>query len=67
MTHRLPPAITEALQATGKPWEITQGGQHLKILVAGRFVGILPGNGRDAGDRSLKNVVSQIRRAGKLP
>ncbi len=57
------------LDKTGLPYEIEQGKRHLKIKVAGRLVGILPRDGKTSGgdQRSMKNLVSQIRRARSNP
>lgn len=63
---RIPPAIESALEATGKPWEITTGKRHLKIKLEGRMVGILPLAGFQTTDmRCIKNTVSQIRKAAR--
>lgn len=62
---RLPVPIEQALQSTGMPWEIEQGSRHRKIKVNGRMVGILPnGQLNSLHDRSLKNTISQIKKAG---
>lgn len=63
---KLPAPIKEALNATGKPWEIEQGKRHHKIKLNGRMVGILPLSSFQTSDmRCIKNTVSQIRRAAK--
>jgi len=63
---KLPPAIEQALNATGKPWEIAQGKRHLKIKLEGRMVGILPLSGFQTTDmRCVKNTISQIKRAAR--
>jgi hypothetical protein len=65
MTKRLPAAIRRALDATGKPWAIELGNRHRKIILANRFVGILPLGRSIEADRATKNVVAQIRRASR--
>lgn len=63
---RLPPRIEEALNATGRPWNIEQGKRHQKIMLDGRMVGILPLSGFQTADmRCIKNTVSQIRKAAR--
>lgn len=63
---RLPKQVQRALDDTGLPYAVEAGKRHRKIKVGGRLVGVLPMNGCDAGnDRACKNVVAQIRRAGK--
>lgn len=63
---KAPPRVLEALDATGLAYSFEQGGQHLKIKLANRLVGILPyGKGRD-DRRTELNIVSQIRRQGAL-
>jgi len=60
---RIPPLIRDALDTSGLPWEIKEGGRHYKIVVGGKCVGILPyGKTQSADMRSAKNLVAQIRR-----
>jgi len=60
---RLPRAITEALDDTGLPWSVENGGRHAKLKLAGRLVGILPRTAPSESDRRpTLNIVSQIRR-----
>lgn len=65
---RLNKIIEAELQATGLPWEAERGSRHIKLRLAGKFVGILPlkGDGSSGrGARANANVVSQIRRAAR--
>lgn len=62
---RLPGRILAALKATGKPWTLERGGKHIKIRMAGRFVGILPLGGANEADRATRNTIAQIRRAAR--
>ena len=61
---RLPKVIRQALDETGMPWDVERGKKHLKIKVAGKLAGILPGGKLNEKDRALKNVAAQIKRAG---
>ncbi|MDR7061981.1 hypothetical protein J2X38_004066 [Sphingopyxis sp. BE235] len=66
MSVRLPKQVQEALDATGRPYAVEHGRRHRKIKVDGRLVGILPLKPCHAdNDRASKNIVAQIRRAGK--
>lgn len=65
MTHRLPPAILDALEATGLPWSIVHGTKHRKLIVGGLFAAIIPTNKMKERDRANKNVVSDIRKAAR--
>jgi len=60
---RIPKQIERALEATGLPYRIEKGTIHRKIIVGGKFVGILPYGKVNEADRANKNVVAQIRRA----
>lgn len=62
---RLHPAIKTALEETRMPYELVNGGRHVKIRLAGRLVGILPYNGHQDPDRCLRNLVATIRRSAK--
>ena len=58
--------VRDALEATGLPYELRMGSRHIKIVVDGRLVGILPT--KDTGDRrsrAIKNTIAQIRRTEK--
>lgn len=61
---KVPDRVQKALDETGLPYELENGGIHMKIRLAGRMVGILP-KGNPGGDsrRTELNIVSQIRRA----
>lgn len=64
----IPRPIQRALEATGLPWEVTMGGRHRKVMLAGRFVAILPSNLRGAtrmNYRAERNVIAQIKRAAR--
>lgn len=66
MSVRLPKPVQDALDDLGRPYEVEQGKRHRKIKVEGRLVGIVPMRPCDTdNDRATKNVVAQIRRAGK--
>lgn len=67
MAVRIDPFIKEALDATGKPYDIRMGGHHLKILLDGVFIGVLPSvGGRKSGDPAArKNLIAHIRRHAK--
>lgn len=61
-------SIRSALDSTGLPWKLIHGKRHRKIIVDGKMVGILPRKSKlsEAGcDRSMLNVISQIRRAAR--
>lgn len=65
---RLDKQIEIELQKTGLPWDAERGSRHIKIRLAGRFVGILPhkGSGNSSrGERGNANVIGQIRRAAR--
>lgn len=63
---RLPKPITEALEDTGLPWSVENGGRHAKIKLAGRLVASLGRASRSTSDlRPTLNVISQIRRAAR--
>jgi hypothetical protein len=54
--------VLAALEETGLPWEITNGGRHAHIRVAGRLAGILPRGSGSVDQRAVKNCIAQIRR-----
>lgn len=64
---RLPKPVKQALEETGLPWTVERGSNHRKIKVSGKLVGILPNaaNRSTSPDRAQKNIVAQIRRAGR--
>lgn len=63
---RINGTIKNELDSTGLPYELKMGGRHIKIVLAGRMVGILPKvDGKDAHSRAIKNTIAQIRRAQK--
>lgn len=56
------PAIRDALEQTGLPWDIINGGKHNKVRLAGHLAGILPRASGEGDCRSVRNTISQIRR-----
>lgn len=64
---KIPSFIRDELDACGLPWRIERGKRHQKIVVADKFVGILPLNAVSdiPGTRSSLNIRAQIRRAIK--
>lgn len=60
--QRVNPRIMEALEATGLPWELLDGGSHTKIVVGGYMAGILSRGKHDAQQRTTLNTIAQIRR-----
>lgn len=63
---RVSKRLRSALDQTGLPWNLEQGAKHIKVRLAGRFVGILPYNGGSQADqRADQNVVAQVRRAAR--
>lgn len=63
---KIPKEIEAALIATGRPWSTKMGGRHVKLILDGRMVGVLPINGgNSASHRGSLNVISQIRRAAR--
>lgn len=62
----VPAPVITALEETGVPWELKEGGRHLKIMVHGQLAGILPINGKcDRNKRATLNLVSQIKRVAR--
>lgn len=65
-TPRLPKEILNALDASKRSWEITDGGRHFKILVGGKLAGIYPkGKISTADRRVVLNTAAQIRRIAR--
>ena len=62
---KIDPKTVKALEATGLPWSLELSKKHTKILLDGRFVGIVPQNGRIVEGRAQMNVIAQIKRAAK--
>lgn len=58
---RLPLEIRQALDATGRAWQIVPGSKHKKVLVDGHLVCILPRR-RNCDKGSWGNIVAQIKR-----
>lgn len=60
--------IEVELNRTGLPWEAARGTRHIKLRLAGRFVGILPQRGHSGSARDSRanaNVIGQIRRVAR--
>lgn len=55
--------VHEALRATGMPFEMKEGGQHIKVYLAGKFIGVLCMN--PVPRRDAKGMLSQIRQRMK--
>lgn len=65
---KAPTSCSTALDATNKAWSAERGGRHIKIILAGRLVGIYPFAGGTDADRRLDlNVIARIRRAALQP
>lgn len=62
---RILPVIEQALNDTGMPWDIEQGKKHHHIRINGKLVGILPMGSKAAETRTIKNCISQIKKAAK--
>lgn len=60
---RLDPKIKDALDIAGERWEIVPGSKHNHIRIDGKLVGILPKGSGAADHRTIKNCISQIRKA----
>ena len=58
--------ISHELRESGLDYQIKNGGKHLKFLVEGRVIGILPTGGRskenEAHRRGTLNTITRIRR-----
>lgn len=53
-------SVEAALKATGLPYEIRQGSRHKKVILAGKFIGVLctiPGKRRD--DKQIQAAIRQ--------
>ena len=63
----LPSDLRAMLDASGVPWQLKQGGRHVKVYVNGRFVAILPNGGtRSSAEnpgRAHLNIRAAIKRA----
>jgi hypothetical protein len=66
----LHPRVLAELEHTGLPYDFEMGTRHIKLRVAGHFIGIIP-RGSSAKSESygqgyaIRNSISQIRRAAK--
>lgn len=61
--------VRAALEATGLPWEIKDGGKHQKVYLAGKFIVSLcrcPGERRDA-KHALAKIRSRMRELQHAP
>lgn len=68
-TPKLDDVVERALEESGVPWTIENGGKHFKIKVGGRLVGVVPKGRRSSaalGVRAAMNTASQIRRTAKM-
>ncbi len=62
----VPAPVLEALAEIHSPWELTEGGRHLKVVIHGQLAGILPINGKcDRNKRATLNLVSPIKRVAR--
>jgi hypothetical protein len=64
---RIDRKVEAALNATGKPWRAERGSRHIKLFVDDHLIGILPQDGkvRESENWAGKNLLAQIRRAGR--
>ena len=62
---QIPTIIKEELDKTGLPWEIQTGGKHYHIVLNKKMVGIISKGSREVEGRTLRNCISQIRRAAR--
>lgn len=64
---KIPREVQAELDGCGQPWSLERGSRHLKIIVGGRFVGIMPANGKinESNRRATLNIAAQIKRAGR--
>ena len=64
LPHSIPPSAREALAASGLPWRLEPGKRHVKLVLCGKVVAVVPrGKGKDG--RSQLNLAAGIRRAIK--
>lgn len=66
--NRIHKDVRAVLDECGYPWEARVGSSHIKLILAGRMVGIYPLNGGPklsamGASRAVMNTISQIRRA----
>jgi len=60
---KIPDSVKDALNDTGKSWEVVPGGKHFKVKIGSVLVGILPhSHRRTESGRGEKNLIAQIRR-----
>lgn len=64
---KVPREIQSALDACGLPWSFEMGSRHIKIIVGGRFAGIIPkcGSPSESNRRATLNIAAQIKRTAK--
>lgn len=55
----------DALTERGIQWSVEGGSKHLKLVVAGRLIGIFSRGKNDRDDRTIKNLRSSVRRAAR--
>lgn len=64
---KIPREIQAALDGCGQPWRLDNGTRHIKIIVGGRFAGILPRKGyaSESNRRATLNIAAQIKRTAR--
>ena len=55
----------DLLTEKGIAWRVEKGAKHLKLVIAGRLVGIFSRGKNDRDDRTIKNLRSSVRRAAR--
>lgn len=67
MSRKYEKQIEGELEATGLPWSFDRGTKHIKVVLGGNLVGILPRGKtiRDGNSRAFMNLRSQIRRLAR--
>lgn len=61
------PRIRDALTTAAVPWEIKPGKKHIKILVSGRLIVVVPHGRKHGGPAAADNALATVRRALKAP
>ena len=67
MSRKYEKQIEGELDATGLPWSFDRGTKHIKVVLGGTLVGILPRGKtiKDGDSRAFMNLRSQIRRLAR--
>ena len=67
MSRKYEKQIEGELKATGLPFAFDRGTKHIKVVLAGTLVGILPRGKtiRESDGRAFMNLRSQIRRLAR--